>query len=80
MKHIITKTNEKVLKMIIVHKQPIKAEDLMSGNMNFKLRTIRYSLKTHSDSNLIERIPNLHDLRSFHYVPTNYGYSLLGSA
>lgn len=78
MKQKITKTNKKVLKMIIKFNQPIKAEDLVENN-SINLRTIRYSLKNLCDSNLLQRIPNLEDMRSFHYRPTNKAYALLSS-
>lgn len=76
MKQKISKTNKKVLKMIIELDRPVRAEDLIEYQ-NLNLQSLRYSLKTLCDSNLIERIPDLNDLRSFFYCPNVNAYALM---
>ena len=70
MKGKLSKTTKVVLKLIVDAEEPIKSDDVVS-NLNFNLRTVRYALKTLCDSELIERVPNLTDLRSFYYRPTS---------
>ena len=65
----LSKTTRIVLKEIVGSNNPIKSDDLVL-NLNFNLRTIRYALKTLCDSALIERVPNLTDLRSYYYIPS----------
>lgn len=65
----LSKTTKIVLKLIMDAEEPIKSDDLVS-NLNFNLRTVRYALKTLCDSRLIERVPNLTDLRSYYYKPS----------
>lgn len=69
MKNKLSKTTRVVLKLIMDSEQPIKSDDLVV-NLNFNLRTVRYALKTLCDSELIERVPNLTDLRSYYYRPS----------
>ena len=69
MKGKLSKTTKVVLKLIMDAEQPIKSDDLVT-NLNFNLRTVRYALKTLCDSELIERVPNLTDLRSYYYKPS----------
>jgi predicted transcriptional regulator len=77
MKDKLSKTTKVVLKLIMDAQVPIKSDDLVT-NLNFNLRTVRYALKTLCDSHLIERIPNLTDLRSYYYRPSdNANYSLI---
>lgn len=66
MKNKLSKTTKVVLKLIMDAQSPIKSDDVVS-NLNFNLRTVRYALKTLCDSQLIERVPNLSDLRSYYY-------------
>ncbi len=66
MKGKLSKTTKVVLKLIMDAQEPIKSDDVVS-NLNFNLRTVRYALKTLCDSELIERVPNLTDLRSYYY-------------
>ena len=69
MKGKLSKTTKIVLKLIMNAEEPIKSDDLVT-NLNFNLRTVRYALKTLCDSQLIERVPNLTDLRSYYYRPS----------
>ena len=69
MSNKLSKTTKVVLKQIMNAEQPIKSDDLVE-NLNFNLRTVRYALKTLCDSEFIERVPNLSDLRSYYYVPS----------
>ncbi len=69
MKGKLSKTTKVVLKLIMDAEEPIKSDDLVT-NLNFNLRTVRYALKTLCDSQLIERVPNLSDLRSYYYKPS----------
>ena len=69
MKGKLSKTTKIVLKLIMEAEEPIKSDDLVT-NLNFNLRTVRYALKTLCDSQLIERVPNLTDLRSYYYKPS----------
>lgn len=69
MKGKLSKTTKVVLKLIMDAQEPIKSDDLVS-NLNFNLRTVRYALKTLCDDQLIERVPNLSDLRSYYYRPS----------
>lgn len=71
----LSKTTRTVLKEIVSSGNPVKSDDLVS-NLSFNLRTIRYALKTLCDSALIERVPNLTDLRSYYYVPSQDAISL----
>lgn len=75
----LSKTTKVVLKEILDSDNPIKSDNLVQ-NLQFNLRTIRYALKTLCDSALIERVPNLTDLRSYFYVPSQKAsYSLINA-
>ena len=76
MKNKLSKTTKVVLKLIMDSELPIKSDDLVI-NLNFNLRTVRYALKTLCDSELIERVPNLSDLRSYYYRASNNAASLV---
>ena len=76
MKGKLSKTTKVVLKLIMDSESPIKSDDLVI-NLNFNLRTVRYALKTLCDSELIERVPNLSDLRCYYYRASNNAASLV---
>jgi predicted transcriptional regulator len=49
---------------------PMKPEELVS-ELGLNLRSIRYGLKVLIEENLIDKYPDLGDLRSFYYYPVN---------
>lgn len=63
----LTKTTRMVLSEVLKAKNPVKAEDIVSS-LHIRERTLRYAVKTLCDSELIERIPDFKDLRSFYYI------------
>lgn len=72
----LSKTTAVVLKLILEAHQPMNSDEVVS-NLNFNLHTVRYALKTLCDSALIERVPNLADLRSFYYRASPSAFATL---
>lgn len=72
----LSKTTKIVLQEIVSFGNPIKSDELVNS-LKFNLRTIRYALKTLCDSELIQRVPNLTDLRSYYYIPSENAAALL---
>ena len=62
----LTKLTKKVLNAVNESKTPIRPSDLQSllGN-EMKIRSIRYALQVLEEADLIERRPDLNDLRSY---------------
>ena len=66
----LTKLTKKVLNAVNESKHPLRPSDLQSilGN-DMKIRSIRYALQVLEEQDLIERKPDLMDLRSFYISP-----------
>lgn len=48
--------------------EPMKPEELVS-ELGLNLRSVRYGLKVLIEENLVDKYPDLGDLRSFYYYP-----------
>lgn len=66
----LTKLTKKVLKAVQSSKEPLRPSELQSilGN-DLKIRSIRYAIQVLEEANLIERKPDLYDLRSYYILP-----------
>lgn len=66
----LTKLTKKVLKAVQEAKSPLRPSELQSilGN-DLKIRSIRYAIQVLEEANLVERRPDLHDLRSYYIMP-----------
>jgi predicted transcriptional regulator len=64
----LTKIPKRVLNELLNAQKPLKSDDLVK-NLEVDVRTVRYALKILKDSNYIQRVPNLHDLRTYYYMP-----------
>ena len=63
----LTKIAQKVLEGLGQEQKPVKPEELVT-KLGMNLRSVRYGLKILLDANLIDRYPDLVDLRSFYYL------------
>ncbi|MHA2362683.1 MAG: winged helix DNA-binding protein [Candidatus Hodarchaeales archaeon] len=67
----ITKMSQRVLKILIAKKEPMKPRDLVD-DLDLNLRSVRYALKLLAKMELVERKPDLTDLRTnYYYIPDN---------
>jgi predicted transcriptional regulator len=57
-----------VLETLENNTNPMKPEEIVS-ELGLNLRSIRYGLKVLIEENLINKYPDLGDLRSFYYYP-----------
>lgn len=64
----ITKLSQKVLTGLKKENKPMKPEELMVI-LGINLRSVRYSLKLLLEADLVDKYPDLNDLRSFYYAP-----------
>ena len=62
----MTKLSKRVLNRLITYQQPMKPHDLVT-DLQLNLRSVRYALKILSEMELIERTPDLDDLRTYYY-------------
>lgn len=65
----ITRLGKIVLNEIVQKNGPVKQQDIMSS-LGITLRSVRYALKLLQDAELVEKQPDLQDLRSSYYIPT----------
>lgn len=63
----LTKIAQKVFEGLEQEEKPVKPEELVT-KLGMNLRSVRYGLKILLDANLIDRYPDLVDLRSFYYL------------
>ena len=66
----LTKLTKKVLKAVQESQSPLRPSELQSilGN-DLKIRSIRYAIQVLEEADLVERRPDLHDLRSYYIMP-----------
>ena len=66
----LTKLTKKVLKAVQEAKTPLRPSELQSilGN-DLKIRSIRYAIQVLEEQDLVERRPDLYDLRSYYILP-----------
>ena len=71
----LTKLTKKVLKAVQDSNTPLRPSDLQSilGN-DLKIRSIRYAIQVLEDADLVERRPDLYDLRSYYITPKKSGH------
>lgn len=62
-----SKLSVKVLKALQENTKPLKPEDL-SNILNLNQRSVRYALNILYDKELVEKIPDMNDLRTNFYV------------
>lgn len=65
----LPKASRTVLKALMDANKPLKTNELVH-ELRFNLRTVRYALKSLCDSQYVDRIPDLSDLRSYYYTPS----------
>ena len=72
----LTKLTKKVLKAVQSSKAPLRPSELQSmlGN-DLKIRSIRYAIQVLEEADLIERKPDLYDLRSYYITPKHQAKS-----
>lgn len=64
----LTKIARRVLTGLQGENKPMKPEEL-TDKLGMNLRSVRYGLKLLLEAELVDRYPDLIDLRSFYYAP-----------
>lgn len=64
--HNLTNMTKKVLSRLLTKNEPMKAQHLVN-DLQMNLRSVRYALKLLAELELVERQPDLRDLRSHYY-------------
>jgi DNA-binding MarR family transcriptional regulator len=63
----LTNLSKKVLSLLLIKSGPIKTYDLVK-DLGLNQKSVRYALRILEDNNLVEKYPDLDDLRSYIYV------------